>query len=143
MLMRQPCWGCQTVTKAGNSDFRSYMGTHAMLAAKGVKPGCAVNAITIEQGHGRHLQRGSSLDKFFRQRSRFQKAEGAGRMQFNVALSHTEPLSAIVLAEDRASGSSKARLHRVPWPPDPIVRATRGWVSTNLQRKTKDHKPAQ
>ncbi len=92
--MRQPSRRREPLAQTRYSDFRSHMGAHAVLKGKGVKSRRTVNPITVQQGHGRHVQFRSALDKIFRQRGPFKKAERAGRMQFDIPLSHTEPLSA-------------------------------------------------
>ncbi len=92
--MRQPSRRCEPLAQIRYSDFCSDMGAHAVLMGKGMKSCRTVNPITVQQSHGRHVEFSSALNKIFGQRGAFKKAECAGRMQFDIPLSHTEPLSA-------------------------------------------------
>ena len=98
MLMGQPVRRRETPAQARHRNFRSDMGPYPVLAGKGMKSGGAVNPVTVQQGHGRHIEFGGTLDKVFGQRCSFQKAESAGRMEFDVTVSHTAPRPANVPA---------------------------------------------
>src|ERR1700722_8494919 len=92
MLMWQPCRRCEPPAQTGYCDFCSGVGAHPIFTCKGMKPGRAVNAISVQQGHGRHTELGSALDKIFRQRCPLKKTESAGCMKLDILLSHTTPL---------------------------------------------------
>jgi hypothetical protein len=67
------------------------MGADFVLLALHVKARRTIEAVSVEERHGRHFQFGGSLDERFRQRSTLEKAEGAGGMKLDIRVSHRAP----------------------------------------------------
>ena len=119
-LVRQPCRRFQPLAKALDRNFRADMRANAAALAAGMKPRRTVHAVAIGNGHGRHLQLGRALNQRLRLRACFKKTEGAGRVQLDVALSHTAPPSASRRASGRGprataeQGTVAGSRHNVP-----------------------------
>src|SRR5215208_1790224 len=67
-----------------NADLGADVGLDVILLCGKVKPRRAINSITIEQSHRRHLQLNAGSNQFFRHRSALQKTKSRPRMEFDV-----------------------------------------------------------
>ena len=56
------------------------------LLRRQVKAGCAVDSISIEQGHGGHLEVLAHADQFLGQGSAFEKAESGTGVKFDIQI---------------------------------------------------------
>jgi hypothetical protein len=79
------------------TSFKRYLGTNDCANARGlgslVEPGHAVDAVAVEQRHGRVPQVGRTFDERLGQRSRLQETEGGRGMQFDVGHGHLTRVS--------------------------------------------------
>jgi hypothetical protein len=59
---------------------------NADFVGRQVKAGCAVDSISIEQGHGGHLEMLAHADQFLGQGSAFEKAECRTGVKFDIQI---------------------------------------------------------
>src|ERR1017187_7454986 len=85
--MREPCGRRKPWIEVGNRDLRTHMRMHAIPLCAGMESRSPIDAVAIQQRHGRHLQLDRPLDKFFGLRRTFKETESAPSMQLNIPLS--------------------------------------------------------
>ena len=91
------------------SDFRADMRANADFLRGQIKSWCAIEAIAIEQRHGRHAERGAGARQFFGRRSTFEKTESGAGMQFDIHQSYDSHAQTIFpAARHRKNGRSRA-----------------------------------
>src|ERR1700678_2019373 len=131
MLVRQPCGRREARAKAGDGNLCSYMRGDTVSFCAGMESSGAVDAISVEKSHPRHLEFHGSLDQFFGLRSPLKEAKDAGGMKLYIALSHRGRPSSMSLVSGHGAGSSTTMYRHALAQPDPIAEGSIQSCSTS------------
>src|ERR1035437_7229005 len=74
----------------GAGDFAADVGAHAGLLGSHVETGRAVDAVTVDERHGGHVEIGACAGQVFRHAGAFEEAEGGACVEFDIGVSHYE-----------------------------------------------------
>src|SRR5580704_10825765 len=98
------------------------MGSNLVSLCTGMKTGGPIDTIAVQKCHRRHLQFDCTFNERFGLRGTLKKAEGAGGVQLDIAISHRAPPLASSPVCGHVPCNSKAKRCLSREPRDPTVR---------------------